>query len=56
MNEKKKVCMVCGKPSESSICDACKAQIQGEAAHKKEKIEREVKVDPELLKRKRRED
>jgi len=24
MTEKKKVCMLCGKPSEESICESCK--------------------------------
>ena len=43
MTEKKKsLCMVCAKPSESSICDSCKAQIQGEAADKKQKMEKGV--------------
>ncbi len=53
MSEEKKVCMVCGKPSESSICDPCKAQIQGEAQEKKQKVERQVHIDPDVLKKKR---
>jgi hypothetical protein len=52
MSEKKKVCMICGKPSEVSICDACKAQIQGEALDKKRKIEKQVRVAPEVEKEK----
>lgn len=48
--EKKKVCMICGKPSESSICDECKAKIQGEAAGEKQKIEKQVKVGSEVEK------
>ena len=54
MSEKKKVCMVCGKPSEVSICDPCKAQIQGEAIDKKQKIEREVRIGPEVEKEKKK--
>ena len=50
MEVKKKVCMVCGKPSEASICDSCKAQIRGEALDKKQKIEREAKIAPEIEK------
>ncbi len=50
MAEKKKVCMICGKPSESSICETCKAQIQGEAAGEKQKIEKQVKVGSEVEK------
>ncbi len=54
MSEKKRVCMICGKPSEVSICDACKAQIQGEAIDKKQKIEREVRIGPEVEKEKKK--
>ncbi len=50
MSEKKKVCMICGKPSESSICESCKAQIQGEAAEKKIKVEKQVMVGSEVEK------
>jgi len=50
MSEKNKVCMVCGKPSEVSICDACKAQIQGEALDKKQRVEKKVRVGPEVEK------
>jgi hypothetical protein len=49
-SEKKKVCMICGKPSESSICDECKAKIQGEAAGEKEKLEKQVRVGSEVEK------
>ncbi len=54
MAEKKKVCMICGKPSEVSICDSCKAQIQGEAIDKKQRIEREVRIAPEAEKEKKK--
>ncbi len=50
MTEKKKLCMVCAKPSEASICDSCKAQIQGEAADKKRKMEKTVEVGSEVEK------
>lgn len=54
MSEKKKVCMICGKPSELSICDSCKAQIQGEAIDKKQKIEREARIGPDVEKEKKK--
>ena len=50
MAEKKKVCMICGKPSESSICDECKAKTQGEAAGEKQKVEKQVRVGSEVEK------
>lgn len=50
MTEKKKVCMLCGKPSEVSICESCKAQVQGEAAEKKIKVEKKVMVGSEVEK------
>jgi hypothetical protein len=53
MIEKKKVCMICGRPSEVSICDSCKAKVQGEAIDKKQKIEREVRT-PEIEKKKKK--
>lgn len=54
MAGKKKVCMVCGKPSEASICDSCKAQIQGEALDEKLKIEKEVRIGPDIKKEKKK--
>ena len=50
MAERKKVCMICGKPSEPSICDECKARIQGEAAGEKQKVEKQVRVGSEVEK------
>ena len=36
MTEKRKaVCMLCGKPSEKSICDGCAQRVQGEHLDKK---------------------
>ncbi|MEE9253207.1 MAG: hypothetical protein V3U74_07670 [Thermodesulfobacteriota bacterium] len=52
VTEKKKVCMVCGKPSEASICDSCKANIQGEALDRKQKVNKKVKIEPDALRRK----
>ena len=58
--EKKKVCMLCGKPSDASICDACKANVQGEAIGEKQKIEKQVRIgsegEKEKLTRKRKDD
>jgi len=50
MTEKKKVCMLCGKPSGESICESCKSKVQGEAAHNKQKMEKQVKVGSEVEK------
>jgi nucleotide-binding universal stress UspA family protein len=33
-------CMVCGKPSPTTICESCRAHIQGEAIERKRKEER----------------
>ena len=44
MPEKEKKCMLCGKPSRESICEACKAKVQGEAAEKKIKIDKSVET------------
>jgi hypothetical protein len=54
MVEKKKVCMICGKPSEVSICDSCKAKIQGEAIDRKQKIDREARIGPDVEKEKKK--
>lgn len=48
MPEKKKLCMVCAKPSAESICEACKANIQGEVLEKKLKVERKAPVDVKI--------
>ena len=37
---KKLRCMICAKPSDKSICDACSDQIRSEALHKKKKEEK----------------
>ncbi len=41
MPEKKKsVCMMCGKPSEKTICNACAERLRGEALNRKKKDEK----------------
>ena len=37
--KKKSVCMLCGKPSVKSICDACAQRVQGEQYSRKKKEE-----------------
>ncbi len=44
MPEKVKKCMLCAKPSTESICESCKAKVQGEAAGKKMKIDKSVET------------
>jgi hypothetical protein len=43
--EKKKTCMICGKPSPDTICESCKIKIQAEAIEKKQEIEKEGRTD-----------
>ena len=50
MSEKVSRCLICAKPSEASICEECKKQIQGEASDKKQKIEKQVQVGSEVIK------
>ena len=58
MAEKKRVCMICGRPSEISICESCKAHVQGEVLEKKQRVEKEVRVgqEAEIEKRKKRDE
>ena len=37
---KKQVCMLCGKPSTKTICEACSERVRGEALNKKKKEEK----------------
>ncbi len=37
---KKQVCLICGKPSIKTICDACADKVRGEALNKKKKDEK----------------
>ncbi len=50
MSEKQKKCMLCGMPSQESICESCKSNVQAEAAHKKQKMEKQVQVGSEVEK------
>ena len=43
--EKKRTCMICGKPSADTICEPCKIKIQAEAVEKKQEIEKEGRTD-----------
>jgi len=42
-NKRKAVCMLCGKPSGKSICDACAQRVQSE--HLDKKIKRDKGQD-----------
>ncbi len=35
--KKKQVCMLCGKPSQATICEPCSNLVRGEALNKKKK-------------------
>jgi len=48
MPENVKKCMLCAKPSTESICESCKAKVQGEAAQKKIKIDKSVETHMEV--------
>jgi hypothetical protein len=37
---RKKLCMICAKPSTKAICDACSERLRGEALNKKKKEEK----------------
>jgi recombinational DNA repair protein RecR len=37
---KKQRCMICGKPSEKTICAPCADKLRGEALNKKKKEEK----------------
>ena len=45
IGEKKKVCMVCGKPSPATICEPCEAKIRGEALEHKHEVEKAGRTD-----------
>jgi predicted amidophosphoribosyltransferase len=42
---KHKYCNACGEPATDIICRSCQAKIQGEAAHRKQQIEKQAKTD-----------
>ena len=37
---KKQRCMICAKPSDKTICEACSDQVRSEALNKKKKEEK----------------
>ncbi len=37
---KKQLCMICGKPSQKTICEVCSERLRGEALTKKKKEEK----------------
>jgi recombinational DNA repair protein RecR len=51
MTDKIKKCMVCGKPSEQTICEVCKAEIQGEALDKKIRIDKQLPISEVPIKK-----
>lgn len=44
-DEKKHVCSVCGRPSDTVICHACEERIRGEALEKKKEIDKAGRTD-----------
>ena len=44
-HEKKHVCSICGRPSDTVICHACEDKIRGEAVEKKHDIEKAGRTD-----------
>ncbi|MBI5683031.1 MAG: hypothetical protein HZC45_07700 [Deltaproteobacteria bacterium] len=44
-NKQGRVCMVCGKPSPTTICSQCEAKIRGEALEHKQEIEKAGRTD-----------
>ncbi len=45
--EKVEKCMICGKPSKTTICRACEDKIRGEAVEKKIRREKAGRIDKE---------
>ncbi len=43
--KKEKVCTICGKPSEETICEPCRIKIRGEALEHKIEEEKAGKTD-----------
>ena len=41
------LCMICGQPSQHTICPSCSAKVQGEAVDKKQQVEKKVRTDKE---------
>jgi hypothetical protein len=49
-SEETKKCMLCGKPSEKTICPMCQAQVEGEARHKKKEQDKRDRADKDRVK------
>jgi hypothetical protein len=50
MNSKEmRKCVLCGKPSERSICELCSAKVEGEARHKKDQSQKKGRVENDRL-------
>lgn len=43
--EKKHVCSICARPSDTTICHACEDKIRGEALEKKHDVEKAGRTD-----------
>jgi hypothetical protein len=43
--DEKRSCSVCGEPATDIICQPCQAKIHGEAAHRKQQLEKGVRTD-----------
>ncbi len=43
--EKKHVCSICGRPSETVICHACEDKIRGEALEHKHEVDKAGRTD-----------
>ena len=43
--KKVKLCMICGKPSEQTICEPCSIKVQGEMLEHRHEVEKKGKTD-----------
>ncbi len=43
--EKKHVCSICGKPSDTVICQACEDRIRGEALEHRHEVDKAGRTD-----------
>ena len=46
----KQKCMICGEPSEKSVCPKCIAIVEGEARDKKKKVDKRDRTDKDWVK------
>ena len=49
-SENEKKCMICGKPSEKTICPRCQVYIEGEARDKKKQKDKKDRTDKDWVK------